>query len=84
MFNNPDRGDIKLAVFLEPSITPVDRVITPESLTNQTNYLCDNYFNRPGYMRIDNKPVDFHLCHPSHDRCQSGNVHKHHPHGRNE
>ena len=59
MFNNPDRGDIKLAVFLEPSITPVDHVVTPESLTDQTNYLCDNYFNRPGYMRIDNKPVIF-------------------------
>jgi len=52
MFDNPDRGDIKLAVFLEP-------VITPSNITNQTNYLCDNYFNRPGYFRIDGKPVIF-------------------------
>jgi hypothetical protein len=52
MFNNPDRGDIKLAVFLEP-------VITPANITVQTNYLCDNYFNRPGYFRIDDKPVIF-------------------------
>jgi hypothetical protein len=59
MFNNPDRGDIKLCVFLEPSITPVDRVVTPAELTNQTNYLCDYYFNQPGYFRIDNKPVIF-------------------------
>lgn len=59
MFDNPDRGDIKLAVFLEPSITPVDHVVTPESITNQTNYLCDNYFNRSGYFRIDGKPVIF-------------------------
>ena len=59
MFNNPDRGNIKLAVFLEPSLTPVDRVITPAQITTQTNYLCDNYFNQSGYMRIDNKPVIF-------------------------
>jgi hypothetical protein len=52
MFNNPDRGDIKLAVFLEPSITP-------SNIITQTNYLCDNYFYRPGYYRIDNKPVVF-------------------------
>ena len=59
MFNNADRGDIKLAVFLEPSITPVDHVVTPAQLTSQTNYLCDNYFNQSGYFRIDNKPVIF-------------------------
>ncbi len=59
MFNNPDRGDIKLAVFLEPSITPVDHVITPAEITDQTNYLCDYYFNQSGYFRIDNKPVIF-------------------------
>jgi len=52
MFDNPDRGDIKLAVFLEPSITP-------SNITTQTNYLCDNYFYRPGYFRIDGKPVIF-------------------------
>jgi glycoprotein endo-alpha-1,2-mannosidase len=59
MFDNPDRGDIKLAVFLEPRITPTGNSITAADVTNQTNYLCDNYFNRPGYMRIDNKPVIF-------------------------
>jgi len=52
MFDNPDRGDIKLAVFFEPKITLAN-------VTEQTNYLCDNYFNRPGYFRIDNKPVIF-------------------------
>jgi glycoprotein endo-alpha-1,2-mannosidase len=60
MFNNPDRGNIKLAVFLEPSITPiVGHVMTPQEITNQTNYLCDHYFNQPGYLRIDNKPAIF-------------------------
>ena len=60
MFNNPDRGDIKLAVFFEPSITPtLGNQITAAQITNQTNYLCDNYFNQPGYFRIDNKPVVF-------------------------
>jgi len=52
MFNNPDRGDIKLAVFLEPSITI-------SNITTETYYLCDNYFYRPGYYRIDDKPVVF-------------------------
>jgi len=52
MFNNADRGDIKLCVFLEP-------VITPSNIIAQTNYLCDNYFSRLGYFRIDDKPVVF-------------------------
>jgi hypothetical protein len=52
MFDNPDRGDIKLAVFLEP-------VITPSNIAAEANYLCDKYFNRPGYFRIDDKPVVF-------------------------
>ena len=60
MFDNPDRGNIKLAVFLEPSITPtLGNQITAAEITNQTNYLCDYYFNQPGYFRIDNKPVIF-------------------------
>jgi len=59
MFDNPDRGDIKLCVFLEPSITPMNPSVTPASITTETNYLCDNYFNRPGYFRIDGKPVIF-------------------------
>ena len=52
MFDNSDRGDIKLAVFLEP-------VITLSNIAAETNYLCDNYFNRLGYFRIDDKPVVF-------------------------
>jgi hypothetical protein len=52
MFDNPDRGNIKLAVFFEPKITLAN-------VADQTDYLCDNYFNRPGYFRIDNKPVIF-------------------------
>ena len=52
MFDNPDRGDIKLAVFFEP-------VITLANLASEMNYLCDNYFKRPGYFRIDKKPVIF-------------------------
>jgi len=59
MFDNPDRGDIKLCVFLEPVITPVNPAITAADITAETEYLCDNYFNRPGYFRIDGKPVIF-------------------------
>lgn len=59
MFDNPDRGDIKLAVFLETRITPRNLDVTAASITAETNYLCDHYFNRPGYFRIDDKPVIF-------------------------
>ncbi|MDD5134448.1 MAG: glycoside hydrolase family 99-like domain-containing protein [Phycisphaerae bacterium] len=59
MYNNPDRGDIKLCVFLEPSITPIGNSITAADITEQTNYLCDHHFNQAGYFRIDNKPVIF-------------------------
>jgi glycoprotein endo-alpha-1,2-mannosidase len=52
MFGNPNRGNIKLAVFFEPTIRAAD-------VTGEINYLCDNYFNRDGYFRIDNKPVIF-------------------------
>ncbi len=58
MFNNPDRGDVKLCVFMEPSITPRGGA-TETTITAETNYLCDNYFNQPGYFRIDDKPVIF-------------------------
>ena len=50
MFDNPDRGEIKLAAFLEPSITNA-------TVYAQTAYLADNYFNRDGYYEIDGKPV---------------------------
>jgi len=59
MFDNPDRGDIKLCVFLETRITPMNPDVTAETITAETNYLCDNYFNRPGYFRIGGKPVIF-------------------------
>jgi glycoprotein endo-alpha-1,2-mannosidase len=59
MFDNPDRGDIKLCVFLETNITPKNDNATTESITAEINYLCDNYFNRPGYFRVDGKPVIF-------------------------
>jgi hypothetical protein len=59
MFNNPDRGNIKLAVFFEPRITPINPAVTAATITTETNYLCDNYFNQPSYFRIDNKPVIF-------------------------
>jgi glycoprotein endo-alpha-1,2-mannosidase len=55
MFDNPDRGDIKLAVFLETKAA----ALSLSKITAETNYLCDNYFGRPGYFRIDDKPVIF-------------------------
>lgn len=58
MFNNPDRGDIKLCVFLEPSITPAGGA-TESQIIAQTNYLCDNYFDYPCYFHVDGKPVIF-------------------------
>ena len=65
MFDNPDRGDVKLAVFFEP-------VITLANLANEMNYLCDNYFKRPGYFRIDNKPVIFvYLTRTFRQQCSS-------------
>ncbi|MCK5563755.1 MAG: glycoside hydrolase family 99-like domain-containing protein [Planctomycetes bacterium] len=66
MFNNPDRGDIKLCVFLEPRLTPAGNDdeepwndITPEEMTAEMDYLCDNYFDHPSYLYIDGKPVVF-------------------------
>ena len=50
MFNNPDREDIKLSVFMEPRIDNSD-------VYAQTDYLAKNYFNQDGYYKIDNKPV---------------------------
>jgi len=55
MFDNPDRSNIKLAVFIETKAA----ALSLSKITDETNYLCDNYFNRPGYFRIDNKPVIF-------------------------
>ena len=52
MFGNPDRGDIKLAVFLEPSITMA-------KVYSEVSYLCATQFNNAGYYRIDGKPVVF-------------------------
>jgi hypothetical protein len=59
MLDNPDRGDIKLAVFLETSITPRNPDVTAASITAEIDYLCDYYFNQDGYFRIDGKPVIF-------------------------
>lgn len=53
MFPNPDIGNLKLAVFLETA------AITQSKVASETNYLCDNYFKRPGYYRLNNKPVIF-------------------------
>jgi len=55
MFDNPDRGSIKLAVFIETKTA----ALSLSKITDETNYLCDNYFNRTGYFRFDNKPVIF-------------------------
>jgi glycoprotein endo-alpha-1,2-mannosidase len=55
MFDNPDRGNIKLAVFIETQ----GAALSVSKITNETNYLCDNYFNRSGYFRFDGKPVIF-------------------------
>jgi len=66
MFNNPDRGDIKLCVFLEPRITPAgndpdhpEDDITDTEIALQTYYICDNYFDHPSYLYLDGKPVIF-------------------------
>ncbi len=51
MFPNPDIGGLKLALFYE-----VD-AITLSNVYEQTSYVCDNYFSRSSYYKIDNKPV---------------------------
>jgi len=50
MFNNPNRGNIKLSVFMEPDITTAN-------VYAQTTYLASNYFNQAGYQTVDSKPV---------------------------
>ncbi|MEI6913815.1 MAG: glycoside hydrolase family 99-like domain-containing protein, partial [Armatimonadota bacterium] len=52
MLPNPDIGNLKLAVFFEPSITSANS-------GTETEYLCDNFFNDQGYYRVDGKPVVF-------------------------
>ncbi|ARN55664.1 endo-1,3-alpha-glucanase family glycosylhydrolase [Sedimentisphaera salicampi] len=52
MFNNSNRGNTELAVFLEPSISS-------ENISSQMDYLCQNYFNKEGYLHIDGKPAVF-------------------------
>jgi hypothetical protein len=61
LFTNPDIGNIKLCVFLEPSITPAQGApgATEDEIMTQTYYLCDNYFNKSCYFYIDGKPVIF-------------------------
>ncbi len=58
MFDNPDRGDIKLCVFMEPPLTTANGASVAK-MTAEMNHLCDNYFDRPGYFHIDGKPVIF-------------------------
>ena len=50
MFTSPDIGNVKLCVFLEPSINS-------SNAASQTEYLCTNYFNKANYYKIDGKPV---------------------------
>ncbi|MFH1550452.1 MAG: glycoside hydrolase family 99-like domain-containing protein [Planctomycetota bacterium] len=50
MMPNPNRGDINLAVFLEPSIND-------SNIYSEMSYLSQNYLNQPGYYCIDGKPV---------------------------
>jgi len=61
MFNNPDRGDIQLCVFMEPRLTPAHSTdpATEAEMTAEMNYLCDNYFDHPSYLYIDGKPAVF-------------------------
>ena len=50
MLPNPNRGDLNLAVFLEPSIND-------SNVYSEMSYLSQNYLNQPGYYRINGKPV---------------------------
>ena len=61
MFNNPDRGDIQLCVFMEPRLTTAHSTdpATVAEMTAEMNYLCENYFDHPSYLYIDGKPVVF-------------------------
>jgi len=50
LFNNPDRGNVKLSVLMEPTITTAN-------IYSNTAYLANNYFNQAGYQTINGKPV---------------------------
>ena len=58
MLAHPKRGDVKLCVFWEPSITRGDGV-TAGTIAAETDYLCDNYFDSPAYLRVDGRPAVF-------------------------
>jgi len=50
MFDNPDRGNIKLATFLEP-------LIGADTVYDEIAHQAQNYFNQEGYYKVDGKPV---------------------------
>ena len=50
MIDHPNRGNIKLCVMLESNINN-------SNVYSQMYYLASNYFSKPGYYKINGKPV---------------------------
>lgn len=58
IFQNPDLGNFKIALFYESTGRTSD-FTDYSNLSSDIAYIADNYFNKPNYYKINGKPVLF-------------------------